>query len=62
MASVLASGWEDGTVVVYDARNDKSTIIYSTTVNGKHTLPVSMVRSSTKFINSLRNKDLDNQN
>ncbi|XP_042888961.1 dynein intermediate chain 2, ciliary-like [Penaeus japonicus] len=42
--SVVAAGWADGTVVVYDARAATPLMISSSTLSGKHLLPVSQVR------------------
>ncbi|XP_071516735.1 dynein axonemal intermediate chain 1-like [Panulirus ornatus] len=42
---LLAAGWSDGSVALYDVTSTHSTsIIHSTTVNGKHLLPVTQVR------------------
>ncbi|XP_068235146.1 dynein intermediate chain 2, ciliary-like [Palaemon carinicauda] len=45
VASLLAGGWSDGTIVVYDIQSPlSSTPVTSTAVNGKHILPVTKVR------------------
>ncbi|XP_071522576.1 dynein intermediate chain 2, ciliary-like isoform X2 [Panulirus ornatus] len=42
--SMVAAGWNDGTVVMYDVRSPTSPIIFSsTTMAGKHLLPVTKV-------------------
>ncbi|XP_069987018.1 dynein intermediate chain 2, ciliary [Penaeus vannamei] len=42
--SVVAAGWADGTVVVYDTRAVSPLMISSSALGGKHLLPVSQVR------------------
>ncbi|XP_042232430.1 dynein axonemal intermediate chain 1-like [Homarus americanus] len=42
--SLVAAGWSDGTVVVYDIRSNSSPVVIpSTTTAGKHLLPVTQV-------------------
>ncbi|CAL4062154.1 unnamed protein product, partial [Meganyctiphanes norvegica] len=44
LGSVVVAGWSDGAVAVYDARSPTTpTVISSTTMTGKHLLPVSQV-------------------
>ncbi|XP_064097254.1 LOW QUALITY PROTEIN: dynein intermediate chain 2, ciliary-like [Macrobrachium nipponense] len=47
IARLMAGGWSDGTVVVYDIQSLSSTPVTSTVVNGKHVLPVTKVRWKT---------------